>query len=436
MNKTLILLAGYPATGKSDLTARIVARHPGSCGMITPDEVKEEVWDECGFDDADEKARIELEVWKRYYRRLAELMDENELVISDYPFSDKQRACLEELAGDHGFQVVTVRLVGDPHVIYKRSLARDLSQGRHLGHLVNTYHKGDVLVDRTTADGLVTLEVFLDRCRTKGYEWFELGHLIEVDATNLASIDYPRLLDQIDELVTGMTAAERMAVAARGCELSDEQLAAMIDYTLLTPTATWSDIEAVCRAALDAGCASACIPPSFVARAHAAFPDLRICTVIGFPLGYATSEVKAFEAAHAVAQGASEVDMVVDLGAVRARDFDAVEADIATVRAAVPDAVLKVIIETCYLAQEEKVALCGCVSRAGADFIKTSTGFGSAGAQLEDIALFREHLDAGVQIKAAGGIRTRDALAAFAAAGCDRMGCSARLDVLLGHDRA
>lgn len=432
MKKTLILLAGYPATGKSDLTDRITSRHPNAFSVITPDEVKEAVWDEVGFDDAEDKARVELDIWRRYYAALEEFLAAGDQVISDYPFSAKQKDTLEDLTTRYGYQIITVRMTGDPRVIYARSLKRDLSQRRHLGHLVSRYHKGDVLEDRMQADALVTLDVFLDRCAHKGYQTFSMGHLIEVDATDVGAISYSTLLDEIDEIMTGTTAADRMHGLAVQTSFTDEELAARIDYTLLKPTATWQQIHDTCAEAVRGGCASACIPPSFVKRAHEAFPELPICTVIGFPLGYSTSQVKAAEAADAVSNGAAEVDMVIDLGATRERDFAAVEADIAAVRAAVPNAVLKVIIETCFLAQEEKRELCGCVSRAGADFIKTSTGFGTAGAQIEDIALFREHLEPGVKIKAAGGIRTRDALAAFAAAGCERIGCSTPLETLFG----
>ena len=433
MKKTLILLAGYPATGKSDLTERIIARHPGgNFAVTTPDEVKEQMWDEVGFDDAEDKARLELKIWERYYANIEAFFSEGRQVISDYPFSDKQKGKFEALTARYGYQVVTVRLVGDPRTIYARSLKRDLSQRRHLGHLVTRYHKGDVLEDRTQADGLVTLELFLDRCANKGYDRFELGHLVKVDATDVSAIDYPPLLDQIDLYLTGETPAERMTRLARDCELAPSELAARIDYTLLKPTATWSQVQALCDEAVKGGVASACVPPSFVARVHAAYPELPVCTVVGFPLGFMTSAAKAAEAADAVACGAAEIDMVVNMGDVKARDFGAVTADIRAVREAVPDAVLKVIVETCYLAQEEKPALCRCVSEAGADFIKTSTGFGTSGAQIEDIRLFREHLDPRVKIKAAGGIRTRDALAAFIAAGCDRVGCSAKLNELLG----
>lgn len=203
MSKPLILLAGYPATGKSYLTNMILKRHPDSFAVITPDDVKEQVWDEVGFNNAEEKAAVEIEVWRRYYAGLEQYCAKGTWIISDYPFSDKQKSHLAKIAESYDYRVLTVRLVGDPKVIYKRSYARDLSQSRHLGHLVTCYHNGDVLEDRTKADGLVTLEVFLDRCANKGYDRFQLGELIEVDATDVSTVDYPALLDQIDAFVAG-----------------------------------------------------------------------------------------------------------------------------------------------------------------------------------------------------------------------------------------
>ena len=209
-----------------------------------------------------------------------------------------------------------------------------------------------------------------------------------------------------------------------------EDILARVDHTALKATATWKEICTLCEEALEYHTASVCIPPSYVARAHAAFPGLNICTVIGFPLGYNTLECKVFETQQAVREGASEVDMVVNLGDVKNGDFDAVEKEIAALKQAAGHALLKVIIETCYLTEEEKIRLCECVTAAKADYIKTSTGLGTAGATLEDIALFRAHIGPEVKVKAAGGIRTREDLEAFCNAGCDRLGCSAAVKVL------
>ena len=212
--------------------------------------------------------------------------------------------------------------------------------------------------------------------------------------------------------------------------MDNSQILARVDHTSLKADATWEEIRTLCGEAVTYHTASVCIPPSYIARARASFPHLNLCTVIGFPLGYSTTAVKVFETREAVAQGADEIDMVIDLGDVKNGDFDAVTGEIAAVREAAAGKVLKVIVETCYLTQEEKIRLCQCVTQAGADYIKTSTGFGSAGAQLEDILLFKEHLGPGVKMKAVGGIRPREAMEAFCEAGCQRIGCSAAVRLL------
>lgn len=203
-----------------------------------------------------------------------------------------------------------------------------------------------------------------------------------------------------------------------------------VDHTLLKATATWPEIQSLCDEAIEWQTASVCVPPSYVKRIADAYGDrLTICTVIGFPLGYQTTEVKIAEAVQAAAEGAKEIDMVVNLGDVKDGNFGLVEAEIRGIREALPGSILKVIIETCYLSLNEKVALCGAVTAAGADFIKTSTGFGSAGASLEDIRLFREHIGAEVRIKAAGGIRTKEEMEAFLEAGAERIGASAAVKI-------
>lgn len=425
MEKTLILLAGYPATGKTDLAERIKARHTGdSFAKVELDDVKEEFWDTYGFDNAEEKAAVDARALQEWFRRIEETMKTGVQIMAGYPFSKKQKGTLAELSEKYGYRVLTIRLVGDFKVIAKRYRARDLKPTRHLAHIVTHYHKGDVLEDRSTGDDLVDLDTLIERVETRGYGTFELGHTIEVDATNVDAIDYPALLDRIDAYLDDPESVRALADRA-GAELTDRDLCSRIDYTLLKPTSTWDQISAVCAEALEYGCASACIPPSYIKRAHEAYPELTLTTVIAFPLGYMTSAAKAAEAADAVANGASEVDMVIDQGMVKARDYDAIEADIRAVREAVPAATLKVIVETCYLAQETKEPICRAVEAAGADFIKTSTGFGTAGAQVEDVALFARVLDGRVKVKASGGVRTREDLARMAAAGADRIGASA-----------
>ena len=206
-----------------------------------------------------------------------------------------------------------------------------------------------------------------------------------------------------------------------------------IDHTLLKPTATSKEIAALCREAIKYHTASVCIPASFVRRARLHFPELNICTVIGFPLGYSTPSVKWFEAKDAIENGANEVDMVVNLGEVKNGRFLYVEKEIAMVKKACEDKILKVIVETCFLTEEEKIALCECVTNAGADYIKTSTGFGTAGADIEDIRLFKKYIGNSVKIKAAGGIKTREQLEMFLNEGCDRIGTSSAVKMLIGE---
>jgi len=207
-----------------------------------------------------------------------------------------------------------------------------------------------------------------------------------------------------------------------------------VDHTLLKATAVWPEIEKLCQEALTYGMATVCISPSFVKRAKAGFPDLKVCTVIGFPLGYNTQEVKVREARQALRDGADEIDMVVNLGQVKAGDFLAITEEIRALKAVAGEKVLKVIVETCYLNQAEKIALCGCVANGGADFIKTSTGFGSGGADAQDIMLFRQNLPPRVRIKASGGIRTAEAMEAMIQAGADRIGASAAITAYEGKD--
>ena len=212
--------------------------------------------------------------------------------------------------------------------------------------------------------------------------------------------------------------------------MTNEEMLTYVDHTLLKPTATWDQIKTLCEEAIKYHTASVCIPCSFISRAHEAFPELNLCTVVGFPLGYSTTASKLFETREALHNGASEIDMVVNLGDVKEGNFDKVTQEIRELKKACGDKILKVIIETCYLTEEEKIELCHCVTDGGADFIKTSTGFGSAGATFDDIKLFKEHIGPGVKIKAAGGIRTYEDIVTYIELGCDRLGCSAAIKVL------
>ena len=196
------------------------------------------------------------------------------------------------------------------------------------------------------------------------------------------------------------------------------------DHTLLAPQAIWEEVEALCKEALAYHTASVCISPCYVLPAKKAFPDLTVCTVIGFPSGAHTTACKVMETKDAIANGADEVDMVINVGFVKDGRFDAVLDEIRQVKAAAGSRILKVIIEACLLTDDEKIRLCDIVSRSGADFIKTSTGFSKGGATPEDIRLMRKYCAPGLKIKAAGGISTLADAEEFLKLGADRLGSS------------
>lgn len=207
--------------------------------------------------------------------------------------------------------------------------------------------------------------------------------------------------------------------------MDSAMIAGKIDHTLLKAYASWKDIESLCEEACTYHTASVCIPPNYIKRVKDKYGDgLMVATVIGFPLGYSVKEAKETECRVAIADGVDEVDMVINICDVKNGDYDSVRDEIASIKSICGTHILKVIIETCYLTMEEKIKLCEIVTEAGADYIKTSTGFGTAGATLEDIRLFKEHIGENVKIKAAGGIRTVEDMSKYIELGCDRLGCS------------
>lgn len=204
-----------------------------------------------------------------------------------------------------------------------------------------------------------------------------------------------------------------------------KNILSLADHTLLSQTSTWEQIKLICDDAVKYGTASVCIPPSFVNRAAEYFDGkMKVCTVIGFPNGYNTTAVKCFEASEAVENGADEIDMVINLGMVKEERFDDVQNEIERVKAACNGKLLKVIIETCLLTEEEKIKLCKVVTDAGAEYIKTSTGFAGGGATREDVALLRKYVGSEVKVKAAGGIKTLEDAKDFIALGANRLGTS------------
>ncbi|MEZ3438449.1 MAG: deoxyribose-phosphate aldolase [Oscillospiraceae bacterium] len=216
--------------------------------------------------------------------------------------------------------------------------------------------------------------------------------------------------------------------------MNNSEIYPHIDHTLLRATATEGEICRLCEEALTYKTASVCIPASYVKFARDMFPKLNICTVIGFPFGYSTTAAKCAETRIAVDDGADEIDMVINLGWVKDGKFSEIQREIADIKAACGGKILKVIIETCYLTEHEKIQLCKCVTKAKADYIKTSTGFGTAGARIEDIRLFKQHIGEDVKIKAAGGIKTKTDLEMFLNVGCDRIGTSSAVKLLSGGE--
>lgn len=215
--------------------------------------------------------------------------------------------------------------------------------------------------------------------------------------------------------------------------MTNEQILSHVDHTLLKAFATWEDIQKLCEESIQYQTASVCIPPCYIKRIHDTYGDkINICTVVGFPLGYSTTKAKIAEVEQALADGVSEVDMVINITDVKNGNYKAVEEEIAQLKQAVGNKVLKVIIETCYLTEEEKIQMCKAVTQAGADYIKTSTGFGTGGATMEDIKLFKAHIGPLVKMKAAGGVKTVSDMEQFINEGCDRIGTSSAITLING----
>ena len=204
-----------------------------------------------------------------------------------------------------------------------------------------------------------------------------------------------------------------------------EDMLRHVDHTLLKAYATWEDIVKLCDEAVEYKTASVCVPPAYIKRIHETYGEkVNICTVIGFPLGYSVTEAKVAEVKQALADGCNEIDMVINITDVKNGDFEKVEKEIKTLKEVCGEHILKVVIETCYLTEEEKIAMCRAVTNAGADYIKTSTGFGTDGATKADIELFKKYIGPEVKMKAAGGVSTVEDLEMFLQLGCERVGTS------------
>lgn len=215
-----------------------------------------------------------------------------------------------------------------------------------------------------------------------------------------------------------------------------KEILSRVDHTLLKPEAAWEQIKEICDDGLNYECASVCIPPAFVKKASEYLGGrLKVCTVIGFPNGYSTTAVKVFETEDAIRNGADEIDMVANIGWIKSGMWDPLKEEIRMVKASCKGRILKVIVETCLLTEDEKARMCHVVTAAGADYIKTSTGFSAGGATREDVALFRDHVGSGVKIKAAGGISTLRDAEDFIALGADRLGTSRIVNLVKDRQR-
>lgn len=198
--KTIILLAGYPGTGKTYMCNKILLKFPDFY-IVSQDKIKEENFDKYGYNDLEERDKIIELCRNEFYITMEKNMDKQNNIISDYPFSEKQKVIIEDLASKYKYKVITIRLIADLEVLYKRQLARDLDESRHLAHIMSSYHKGQILKDRSKADLLVSHDEFINRCKTRGYGDFRLGHLIEVDVTEYSEIDYDHINKQIGKLM-------------------------------------------------------------------------------------------------------------------------------------------------------------------------------------------------------------------------------------------
>ena len=208
-----------------------------------------------------------------------------------------------------------------------------------------------------------------------------------------------------------------------------------VDHTLLNQVCTFEEIKKLCDEGIEYNVASVCIPPSYVKKAKEyVIENLKICTVIGFPNGYSTKETKMFECKDAIKNGADEIDMVVNLGDIKSGEFKTVEEEIKEIKEICGEHILKVIVETCFLTEEEKIRLCEVVTNAKADYIKTSTGFGSSGATKEDIILFSKHIGPNVKIKASGGVKNLKIAEEFIKLGADRLGTSSIISSIIKAD--
>lgn len=213
--------------------------------------------------------------------------------------------------------------------------------------------------------------------------------------------------------------------------MKNEEILKKVDHTALKAFTTWREVAKLCDEAIKYNMATVCVPPCYIKKIKGTYADkVKVCTVIGFPLGYNSTAVKVFETKQAIEDGADEVDMVINIAELKNKNYSYLEKEIMALREVAKNKILKVIVETCYLDEDEKIKLCEIVSRVKADYIKTSTGFGTNGADVADIELFKKHISTDVKIKASGGIKTKEEMEAFIQAGCTRIGTSSAVSLI------
>lgn len=416
MRKTLLLLAGAPGTGKSYFDNEIRKRIPGFV-ELSIDIEKENLYDTYGFNNSDEKDMLDYEALQLFLDKVKFHMEKGDSIISDYPFSKKQWGTLKRLSDDNNYLDITIVLTADDDVLYERQKKRDLDNSRHLGHLMNTYHKGDTLEDRTKADVKMTKSQFISFIESKKYDEFELGKTFKIDVSDFDKVDYKGTIDKIEKLVFDFGAF---------CK--------RIDHTTLSPDATKDDINRTITEAKNYHFCSVMVNPNWVGYVHDHLldSDVKTATVIGFPLGANTLPVKQFELENAIQNGADELDVVMNVGEFKSKNYEYVEKELSDLiyLGHRSNRVVKVIIETCLLSDDEKKIAAEIVSRCKADFVKTSTGFSNGGANVHDVKILKKYSEGNTLVKASGGIHSLEEAEALIQSGASRLGTSGSVAIV------
>lgn len=416
MRKTLLLLAGSPGTGKSYFDNEIRKEIPGFV-ELSIDIEKEALYDKYGFNNADEKEMLDYEALQLFLDKVKTHMSMGDSIISDYPFSRKQWGTLKRLSSEYDYLDITIVLTADDDILYDRQKKRDLDSTRHLGHLMNEYHKGDVLKDRTQADIQTTKKDFVSFIAAKKYSDFQLGKTFKIDVSDFSKVDYAGTIGQVKNLVNDL-----------------ETFCKMIDHTNLSPDSDESKINETIKQAKKYHFGSVMVNPIWVKHVHNELEDtdIKTATVIGFPLGANTLSVKEYELENAMKNGADELDVVMNIGMFKSKKYDYVENELIKLvnLGHQSNKIVKVIIETCLLTDDEKKKATQLVSNAKADFVKTSTGFSTSGAKEHDVKILKKYAGSKTMVKASGGIHSLKDAKAMIDSGATRLGVSGSVPIV------